>query len=296
MKRLISAGVVLLLLFGMAGCSNLPFLQSSGGTQSGGSQAQSSSAAQTEASSSAASSSEDASSVPESSNPSVSSAAPAADTQARQEALQQTKAAISTRVPLVLPADVPAGEGKYLAATTVSQTWHYEADFFTTSQPAAVNSKEASQGTPLAAVKGTEYRDLASAKDGVDGYQQVNLSVEKDALVDLGHGIKAVADAGCGHGYLNWNEGRWYLTMNSPNDPEYSNKTYPDSKKLAQQIVAYLDSHMLPVPQKIGMVDIDNWNNNMGTTITWQDNQMVYQVTSRDPMIALQVAVEMKSK
>ena len=294
MKKSVSAGVILLLLLGMTGCSNLPFLQSSGGTQSGGSQAQSSTA-QTAASSSAAPSSEDAGSVPESSDPSVSSAAPDAASQ-RWETLQQTKAAISTRVPLALPADVPVGEGKYLAATTVSQTWHYEADFFAANQPAAVNSKEASQGAPLAVVKGTEYRDLASAGESINGYQQVNLSVEKDAVVDLGHGIKAVADAGCGHGYLNWNEGRWFLMMDYPNDPEYRNKTYPDSKKLAEQIVAYLDSHMLPVPQKIGMVDIDNWNNNTGAIITWQNNQMVYQVTSRDPMAALQVAVAMKSK
>lgn len=294
MKKLINTGVILLLLLGMTGCSNPPFLQSRGGAQSGGSQAQSS-AANTEASFSAAPSSEDASSVPESQNPFVLSTVPAEDSQARQEALQQTKATISTRVPLVLPADVPVVEGKYLAATTVSQTWHYEADFFAANQPAAVNSKEASQGTPLAVVKGTKYRNLASAKDSI-GYQQVNLSAAKDFLVDLGHNIRAEEDAGCGHGYLNWNEGRWFLMMDYPNNPEYKNKTYPESEKLAQQIVAYLDSHMLPVPQKVGMVDIDNWNNNMGTIITWQDNQMVYQVTSRDPMIALQVAVAMKSK
>jgi hypothetical protein len=53
---------------------------------------------------------------------------------------------------------------------------------------------------------------------------------------------------------------------------------------------------MLPVPQKIGVVSINIWNRNNGTTVVWQDSQTVYQVSSGDPMTALKVAAAMKSK
>lgn len=284
-KKLTSLGIALILTLSMAGCQSLPFFQSS--TQASSIPAQSSSAAP---------SSEDAQSQPESSNPPASSTASSVMTpQTQQDIFGQTRSALSTKVPVILPSNVPIGDGESLTATTVSQTWYYKACFFGTKQPAAVNSEDASKGTPIATVEGTEYKNATLAGKEIN-YQQVDLSGHQIPPVDLGRNIKAEEDAGAGHGYLNWNEGRWYITMDSPNNPEYKNKTYPDSKQLAKQIVAYLDQYLLPAPQKVGMIAIDNWNNNMETIITWQQNQMVYQVTSSDPMTALKVAVAMRSE
>ena len=294
MKKLIGVGVILLFMLELSGCGSLSFLQSGSSTQSSRpvESAQGSAAASSE---NAENSSSSVQSQSDSSDPSVSSAVTALQTQ--QEVLQQTKAVLSTKVPLKLPESVPVAKGECLTSAAVSQSWYYKASFYGTEQPAAVNSKDASKGKLIAAVEGTEYKNANSAKENINGYTQVDLSVaNKDALVDLGHNIKAVEDAGCGHGYLSWNEGRWCVNVDSPNDPTYQNKTYPDSKKLAKNIVAYLDDHMLPVPEKIGLIAVNNWNNNMGAIISWQDNQMVYQVTSQDPMTALQVAVAMKSE
>ena len=51
---------------------------------------------------------------------------------------------------------------------------------------------------------------------------------------------------------------------------------------------------MLPAPQKIGVIKISNWNISESTSIQWQDNQTVYQISGRDSMTASKVAVVMK--
>ena len=193
----------------------------------------------------------------------------------------------------MLPTSMPVGNGRSLTATTVSQTTTYKVSFYETNQPAKINSPAASKGTLIATVEGTEYQDAASAKDGIPGYVQIDTS-QYDEFLDLGHNIKAVEDAGAGHQQLKWNEGRWYIDVDSPTDPAFQNKEYPDREQLAKNVVAYLDGHMLPAPQKIGVIRIDIWNQNYGATVTWQENQTVYQVSSKDPMTALKVAVAMK--
>ena len=213
--------------------------------------------------------------------------------QAQQSVLDQIRAALNTKVPLMLPMSVPVEKGRYLTAATVSQTTTYKVSFYETNQPAEINSQAASKGTLITAVEGTEYKDAASAKENISGYEQVDTSNYGD-LLDLGHEIKAVAAAGLGHQYLIWNEGRWCIRMDSSTDPAYKNKEYPDRNQLAKNIVAYLDEHMLPAPQKIGVISINIWNQNDGATVEWQDDQTVYQVSSEDPMTALKIAVAMK--
>ena len=211
--------------------------------------------------------------------------------QTQKEVLNKIAAALKTKVPLMLPVNVSVNKGKYLTAITTSQTWYYKINFYESSKPTDINSPAASKGNMIAVVEGTEYKNTASAKSAVSGYSQVDPSKYPDMKVDLGHNIKALGEGGLGHGYLTWNEGRWCIRVDSPNDKSYINKNYPDSKKLAESVVEYLNKYMLPAPQKI-----DNWNNLHGTTIRWQYNQMVYQVWSQDPMTALKVAVAMKFK
>ena len=292
-KKLLGIGVILILLLGITGCGNLS-RQNNSKVQAGSGLDQSS----TEKQGGAASSSGDmaggdSSAVSrESESPSL-TADPAPKTQ--REALAQIRSALSTKVPLMLPANIPVEKGRYLASTTSSQATKYKVNFYEVDQPARLNSKAASKGTLIATVEGTAYKNAASAKENISGYEQADTS-NYGELLDLGHQIKAVEDAGAGHQFLTWNEGRWCIRVDSPNDPAYQNKEYPERTQLSKNVVAYLEDHMLPVPQKIGVVSINIWNRNNGTTVVWQDSQTVYQVSSGDPMTALKVAAAMKSK
>lgn len=216
----------------------------------------------------------------------------------QQSLLTQIEEALNTKVPLMLTTSIPIANNHYLTATTASQATDYKVNFYEIDQAAKINSQAASNGTLIASLEGTEYKDAESAKECISaaGYETVDLSsVDSNAIVDLGHQIKAVQDAGLGHQMLAWNEGRWCLHVDSPTDSAYQDKEYPDNKQLAKNVVVYLENNMLPAPQKIGIVSINIWYQNHDTTIEWQDNQTVYQITSQDPMTALKIAVEMKA-
>ena len=222
-----------------------------------------------------------------------------ASSQDQQTVLNQTRAALNTKGTEMLPAarrlpiSVPVTKGCSLTATTSSQPTHYQVKFCETSQPVEIDSPAASKGTLIATVEGIQYKNAASANENISGYEKVDAS-NSEELFNLGHNIKAVGDAGTGHKYLTWNEGRWCIKVDSPIDPAFQNKEYPDGKQLARNIVAYLEDHTLPAPQKIGVIQSVIWNQSYEATVQWQENQMVYQVTSEDPMTALKVAVAMK--
>ncbi|WEG11042.1 hypothetical protein PU629_12735 [Pullulanibacillus sp. KACC 23026] len=209
-----------------------------------------------------------------------------------KRALNDVSKSIQTKVPVMLPTDVPVAKGHYLTAATHSETWYYKAQLFETNKPASINSKEASAGTAIATVEGTEYKSSAEAQKQITGYTEVQAT--EGQMVDLGNGIQALSEGAAGHAFLYWNEGRWCIRVDSPTDPAYQNKAYPDSKKLAENVVAYLHDNALPAPQMIGVVTITNWNQSTLTTVQWQYHQMVYQVSSRNPLTALQIAVAMK--
>lgn len=286
--------IVLILSFEMAGCVNQSLLNNSK-PQTESNHVQSSTADEPPQSSAIPSSNNAVSSDSAVQSRASVSSAPSGDTssQTQQEILEQTNAALHTEVPLMLPTSAPTKSGYFLTATTTSQAQDYKVNLYETTQPAEVNSQAASKGALIATVEGTEYKDAVSAKDNISGYEQADTS-NYGELLNLGHNIKAVGDAGLGHQYLIWNEGRWCLRVDSPTDPAYKNKEYPDREQLAKNVVAYLEDHMLPVPQEIGVITINIWNQSYGTTIRWQHNQTVYQVSSKDPITALKVAVTMK--
>ncbi len=224
-----------------------------------------------------------------------------ASSQDQRTVLNQTRAALNTKGTEMLPAarrlpiSVPVTKGHSLTAATSSQPTHYQVKFYETSQPVEINSPAVSKGTLIATVEGIQYKNAASAKGSVSGYEKVDTSNSGSGeTLDLGHSIKAVGDAGTGHKYLTWNEGRWCMKVDSPIDPVFQNKEYPDGEQLAKNIVAYLENHTLPAPQKIGVIQSVIWNQSYEATVQWQENQMVYQVTSEDPMTVLKVAVAMK--
>ena len=76
----------------------------------------------------------------------------------------------------MMPKNVPVDAGKYLTATTTSQTWTYQINLYETDIPVNINSQDASKGTLIAAVEGTEYKDSASAEKAINGYIQADNS------------------------------------------------------------------------------------------------------------------------
>ena len=302
MKRSAFLFGALILLFAMTACGNRS-PQNSSQAQASSSQIQSSAVDQPQQSSSAAPSSENAvSSAAVQSQAPVSSAADSSaavdsSPQTEPEAWKQVKAALNTKVPLMLPTGLPIAEGGYLTATTVSEAQNYKVNLYEGKQPAAINSKADSQGTLLATVEGTEYPDASSAKDSISAYEKIDTSGPDDIMEDLGHNIKAMTNAGLGHQQLIWNEGRWCLWVDSPTDPAFKNKEYPDRSQLAKDVVAYLEQYMLPAPQDIGVIFIGDWDGNKfdnATTVKLQKNKVVYQITCNEPMEALKIAVAMK--
>ena len=302
MKRPAFLFCLLILILGMTGCRNQS-LPNNSQIQTISSQMQSSIADKQPQSSSAVPSSENAvsSDVTVQSRAPISSggSATSSDTsspQTQQETLKQVKTVLNTKVSLMLPKSLPVEKGHYLTATTASQAQDYKVNLYEVKQPAAINSKAASNGTLIATVEGTKYQNASSAKNSISAYEKVNVS-GTDQTLDLGHNIKAVANAGLGHQQLTWNEGRWCLWVDSPSDSAYKNKEYPDGKQLAKNVVAYLENYMLPAPQDIGVIYIGDWDGNQvdnTTTINLQRNQTVYQIICADPVVALKVAVAMK--
>nr|WP_319489568.1 hypothetical protein [uncultured Caproiciproducens sp.] len=296
-KKITFIIVALLLMLEMTGCGN-PSLQNGSKAQTNSSQMQSSKTGQMDElpQSSAVPSTQGAvsndssvqSKKSENSNQTANTSS-----QTQQDVLHQINTALNTKVPLMLPISVPVKKDCYLTLITTSQTTNYKVNFYQNDQPANINSKAASSGTLIATVEGTKYKDAASAKESISGYEQADTS-NYGELLNLGHNIKAVEDAGLGHQQLIWNEGRWCLRMDSPTDPAFKNKEYPNREQLAKNIVAYLEDQMLPVPQIIGVISINIWNQSYGTTIKWQHKQTVYQISGKDPMTALKVAVAMK--
>lgn len=221
----------------------------------------------------------------------------AGSTPAQLSVIAQANKALNTKVPVMLPASISTAQSRYLAATTDAQTSNYKVNFYETNSAVAVNSKEASQGTPIASVEGTLYKDEASAKQVIlyDNYGVLDLSsYNKEMIVDLGHNIKALRECGMGHNFITWNEGRWCLNVESSADPAYRYTKYPDSADLAKNVVTYLSTNMLPVPHEVGVISIQDWAKNHEATIEWQENKMVYRISSQDPMTALKIAVKMQ--
>lgn len=212
--------------------------------------------------------------------------------QTQQEAFKQIAVALDSKVPFMLPTEIPASEEMYLSAKVQSEKWYYSVEFVETAEPTKINDPAVSEGRTLATIEGTEYSNASSAKQQINGY--IKVDPPKEMSLDLGKGITAQQEGAAGHSYISWNEGRWTITVDSPLDSAYQNKSYPDDKELSEKIVAYLHDHALPAPQEIGVITIHNWNKWPKTTVEWQHHEMIYKVTSRDPLLAIKTAVTMK--
>lgn len=74
-----------------------------------------------------------------------------------EEVLEKAKGQIASEFDVKLPNKIDVSNGKFLSATVDSDAFYYEAAFFETDEPAAVNDAKLTEEEPMMIVKGTIY-------------------------------------------------------------------------------------------------------------------------------------------
>lgn len=263
-------------------------VQSSSTQESSTASSQSSSQKSSESSESKPSSSSSASSSSSSSaNSSEKSNEPAASTEPSSEPAGNTPNAAAELAAmhseLRLPT-VTAPNQKALNIASALEVNHLSVLYYAMDQPLVMNHRQLNNETPFASYQITSYGSAAEAQAAV------NYVVDQGGqAVDLGYNITGHMQGAAGSTYLNWQEGKWSLTVRGINS---ENK---DPVPVAKEMVAYLEEGFLPVPKSVGQVTVDlGISGYQKAQVVWQEDETVYRVTHQDPVSALKTAVSVK--
>lgn len=140
------------------------------------------------------------------------------------------------------------------------------------------------------AIATTSYATSAEAANQIANLQGGDIS---GAPVDLGHGITGLESAGMGHARYEWREGNWTIEIRY-----YTRNT--GVKQVAEDMVSYLHTHMLPAPNNHGVIVVNSTDANTTsfdpkTIIAWQEGTKVNQMQQTgNPIQALEVVVNNK--
>lgn len=263
-------------------------VQSSSMQESSTASSQSSSQKSSESSESKPSSSSSASSSSSSSaNSSEKSNEPAASTEPSSEPAGNTPNAAAELAAmhseLRLPT-VTAPNQKALNIASALEVNHLSVLYYAMDQPLVMNHRQLNNETPFASYQITSYDSAAEAQAAV------NYVVDQGGqAVDLGYNITGHMQGAAGSTYLNWQEGKWSLTVRGINSENQ------DPVPVAKEMVAYLEEGFLPVPKSVGQVTVDlGISGYQKAQVVWQEDETVYRVTHQDPVSALKTAVSVK--
>jgi len=108
----------------------------------------------------------------------------------------------------------------------------------------------------------------------------------------LGNGVTVKESAGMGHARYEWQEGKWAIEVRF-----YTKNT--GVKQVAENMVSYLHTHMLPAPNDRGVIIVNSTDTGTTfkpkTTIAWQEGTKVNELQhSGNPIQALQTVVNDK--
>lgn len=156
--------------------------------------------------------------------------------------------------------------------------------YYAMDQALVMNHRQLNNETPFASYQITSYGTAAEAKAAV------NYMVDQGGRpVDLGYKITGYQQGAAGSTYLNWQEGKWSLTVRGLNSENQ------DPVPVAKEMVAYLEEGFLPVPKTVGQVTVDlGVSGYQKAQVVWQEDETVYRVTHQDPVSALKIAVSVK--
>ncbi|NUU76596.1 hypothetical protein [Paenibacillus xylanilyticus] len=191
----------------------------------------------------------------------------------------------------VLPTSFPLEKGKHLAAAIPSNTADaFKVNFYSVDQSVPVNDASLTATNSKAPSMLASF-EVKSDKDpdskGI--FPDTDLSnIPEDMSVDLGHGIKGMAEGAAGSQYLTWKEGRWTLQIRSVSEDKMNNPG------IAKKMVEYLESHTLPAPKDKGFVNVEypSGGKTVNVTISWQEGNQIHQLqTDQVPNEALGMVV-----
>ncbi|MCG7382289.1 hypothetical protein [Paenibacillus sp. ACRRY] len=193
----------------------------------------------------------------------------------------------------VLPTSFALDKGKHLAAAIPANSSDaFKVNFYSVDQSIPVNdaSLTSSKQAPdvLASYEVKTYKDPAST--GI--FPDTDLgNIPDEMSVNLGHGIKGMAEGAAGSQYLTWKEGRWTLQIRSVSEDNMNNPG------IAKKMVEYLESHTLPAPKDKGFVNVEypSGGKTVNVTISWQEGKQIHQLqTNQVPNDALGMVASVK--
>ncbi|MDX6152596.1 hypothetical protein [Marinococcus sp. PL1-022] len=151
---------------------------------------------------------------------------------------------------------------------------------------------QTSNGEPLVHVTGSRFASKQEAVEELESFQNgKKVGPFEQGGEDLGYGITGYGEGAAGSQYFSWEEGNWLLSLSSATEDEI------DHPAVAREIVEYLESHTLPAPGELGVVDIhyDRGSEDVTVDIRWQDGRMVYELrTGHTPLEAMQMVTSME--
>ncbi|MFS0869450.1 hypothetical protein [Paenibacillus xylanilyticus] len=194
----------------------------------------------------------------------------------------------------VLPTSFPLEQGKHLASAILSNTADaFKVNFYSVDQSVPVNDASLTASNSKAPALLASY-EVKSAKDldSTGIFPDTDLSnIPEDMSVDLGHGIKGMAEGAAGSQYLTWKEGRWTLQIRSVSEDNMNNPG------IAKKMVEYLESHTLPAPKDKGFVNVEypSGGKTVKVTVSWQEGDQIHQLqTDQVPNEALGMVASVK--
>ena len=151
-------------------------------------------------------------------------------------------------------------------------------------------SSVASQGNNSISTK--SYPTSAEAANHIASIQGGNGVGPGSPTVYLGNGIAARESAGMGQARYVWHEGNWTIQIRY-----YTRNSNTQVKQVAESVVSYLHTHMLPAPNQHGLIVVNSMDANTTTfrpqtIIAWQEGTQVSQLRQTgDPVQSLQAVV-----
>jgi hypothetical protein len=151
------------------------------------------------------------------------------------------------------------------------------------------------RGKMVAQFQGTQFDTAAHANSAILGGFGDVFGVagrKSDISLDTGLSGTAVVDTERNEAHILWSEGRWKINATSVGTTQPPITT-------ANEVVAYLHTHFLPVPNTLGEIAVTTNAETSTATMTWQEGNLMFAVSTgeaaKQPIeTALALAIAMK--
>jgi hypothetical protein len=195
------------------------------------------------------------------------------------------------KAPTVIPAD---GHGSTSLFYETSQSTASTVDL-----PGFLSSYKVKLNSPthlLADYSETRYDTTANATLAFQrSVGDLDATLGTKSTVDLGHNVRGTLTVNPGqkNSNITWFEGRWQIRVSNDTDTTIPMVT-------ANQVVEYLETHFMPVPNDKAAIMIDLQGSNIHTGVIWQEQRDVYLIDTYTPCYdsirtALAMTISMRS-